>query len=68
MRRHDFSAAKAFGKAQMATKRSILARENRGRTGKRTCKPVEREENHEKARTGRRKKPKWEISIKMNND
>jgi hypothetical protein len=50
---------KACGKAQMLTKRSFCLRKTTGgpqadrrRTGKWTCKHVEKEENHEKG-------PRW---------
>jgi hypothetical protein len=39
-----------------------FAKENRGRIGKRTCKPVEQEENHEKGpRRSSGQETKWEI-------
>jgi len=41
-------SGKACGKVQIATKHPPVPKKKQGRTGKRTCKPLEREENHGK--------------------
>jgi hypothetical protein len=42
-----------------------LPEKNRGRTGKRACKPVEQEENHKKVHVGHGQEPKWEIPTRV---
>jgi hypothetical protein len=43
---------KAYGKARLATNRPLCQRKTGSELKKRTCKPVEQEENHEKGQRG----------------
>jgi hypothetical protein len=55
---------KVCEKAQMATKRSLCQKKTVGELKKRTCNPVEQEENRKNAYAGRGQETIWEMSNK----